>query len=152
MIPFEVEVVFLLPSALLDAAVKSLEVRILNVGASILHDHDESYQEGTLTDRVSQRLNQIPSEPLDMEDGVVPSDELGCEEAGQASNLHHVSTSLFSFDGCFLHLKSIKFTLGLQSQGLELEHLLSDNGVFEELSLIDECVANFIDRDAGAVG
>ena len=50
MIPFEVEVVFLLPSALLDAAVESFEVRILNVGASILHDHDESYQEGTLTD------------------------------------------------------------------------------------------------------
>ena len=87
-----------------------------------------------------------------MEDGVVPSDELGCEEAGQTSNLHHVRASLFSFDGCLLHLKSVKFTLGLQSQGLELEYLLSDDGVFEELSLIDECVTNFIDRDAGAVG
>jgi len=49
-VPFEVKVVFVQPSALLNAAVQCLEVGILDVGASVLHDHDESYQERTLPD------------------------------------------------------------------------------------------------------
>jgi len=87
-----------------------------------------------------------------VEDRVVASDELGCEEAGQASHLHHMSAPLLGLDRRFLHLQSVKLALSLQSQGLKLEDLLSDDSVFEELRLIDKGVANFIHGNALAVG
>ena len=66
-----VKLVFFHPQSLLLLHVVILHARILNIGASVSHDKDETDDEASLANRVSHRFDQIPAQPLHIEDGVV---------------------------------------------------------------------------------
>ena len=80
-VSLQIEVIPVEPLALLIPAVELLEVAVLNVGTAVFQDENETCDEGTLTHRVGERLDQIPTEPRDVVDGIVAEEELNGEEA-----------------------------------------------------------------------
>jgi len=114
-VPLQVKVVLSEPLATLLPAVEIRKVTVLNIGSSVAQDYDKTDDKGALADRVGQRLNQVPSEPRHVVDGVVADSELGGEESSQGVHLQHVPTLLCHLDLRLALIKRLKLEL---SEGL----------------------------------
>ena len=107
----KVKVVFLEPELTFVTAVKLFKISVLDVGASVSHYHNQTENEGTLANGVSDGFDEIPAEPGDTEDGVVAHCELGSEECSQPIHSHQVTALLLGLNCIFLGVKLLELNL-----------------------------------------
>ena len=70
-VPLQIEVVLFHPVSPLLTAVEFFKVGVLNVGATVAQDNEETKDERALADRVSNGFDKIPSEPANVVDSMV---------------------------------------------------------------------------------
>ena len=92
-----------LPLSALGILEVFLESSILHADSSVPQYVDETQHERALSRRVSQWLDQIPSKPLHVEDGVISHQELHREEGGHTQE-NEVSTRNFRLLNLLLSL------------------------------------------------
>ena len=108
---FQVEIVLFKPQSLLLFTVQGLQIGVLNVGATITQDDPKTKNERALSDRVSDGLDEIPSEPANVKDSVVADKELESEESSHGVNAECVLFLLGNLDFLLLCVELVKVIL-----------------------------------------
>ena len=68
---FQIEIVLFEPISLLFGTIQGLQIAIFDVSATIAQDDGKTKNERGLSNSVGDGLTQIPSEPANVEDGMV---------------------------------------------------------------------------------
>lgn len=150
-VSLQIELVLIVPHPLFFLQVVGLQARVFDIGATVSHNVEQAQDEASLADSVCHWLNQIPTEPGDIEDAVVAHEELESEKACHACDLQSVTSPFCRLNLIFMFLQLLELSIGDSMKSAQLENLFVHDCIFKELGLMNVFVAYILNSDLCAL-